>query len=111
MVHIACEMMWLRSLVTELRFSNQSPMLMYHDNQATIYIVNKLTFHKHTKHSQMDCNNVRDVVMNGYISTPFTSSYEQLAHIFTKGLTLSHFEDLCNKLGIYVYMFQLEWEG
>ena len=56
MVYTACEMMWLRSFMTELRFPDRSPMLIYCDNQTTIYIANNPTFYKHTKHIELDCH-------------------------------------------------------
>ena len=71
MAQTACEMMWLRSLLTELDFSIDVPMPMYCDNQAVIYIANNLTFHVHTKHIEVDCYYVRDMVIKGIIS-PFS---------------------------------------
>ena len=91
--HTTCKMMWLRSLMAELGFSNQSSMPMYCNNQTAIYIANNPVFHKHTKHIKVDYHYVKDATMNGYISTPFTSSFEQLADIFTKDLPLSRLKD------------------
>ena len=36
MAHTTCEMMWVKSLLWELRFSVDYPMSIYCDNQATI---------------------------------------------------------------------------
>ena len=84
---------------------------MYYDNQAAIYIDNNPTFHECTKHIDVDYHYITDTMMNGYISTPFTSSFEQFTYIFTKDLPSSRFEDLCNKPGMYdIYILQLEEE-
>jgi hypothetical protein len=40
-------------------------------------------------------------VLKGVISTPFTKSSDQLADIFTKGLSVGTHTVLCNKLGLY----------
>jgi len=36
------------------------------------------------QNTEVDCHFVRDCVMSEKICTPFTPSFEQLAHIFTK---------------------------
>ena len=38
--------------------------------------------------------------MKKIISTPYNQSSEQLADIFTKGLSVGVFESLCTKLGM-----------
>jgi len=44
MVHTACEMMWLKSLLWELGFNVDGPMPTYCDNQPAIYIVSNQSF-------------------------------------------------------------------
>ena len=81
MTHTTYEMMWLRSLVTELGFSNQTPMSMHYDNQAVIYITN-------------------NSVMITYLLLsllPVSSLQIYLLRV----LPLNHFEKLCNKLDTY----------
>ena len=104
MAQIACEMMQLRSFLTDLDLSVDVSMSMYCDNQVTIYIANNLTFHEHTKHIEVDCHYVLDMVMQGVISTPYRKSFDQFADIFTKGLSAGTYESLCTKLGmIHIY--------
>ena len=74
MTQTACNMMWLRSFLTDLDISVDMSMSMYCDNQAIIYIANNLTFHECTKHIEVDCHYVRDMVMQGIISTPYRTS-------------------------------------
>ena len=74
MMQTACEMIWLRSLLSEFGFSVDVPMPMHCDNQAAIFIANNPTFHERTKHKEVDCHYVRDMVMKGVISTPYTQS-------------------------------------
>ena len=93
-------MMWIRSLLLELAFIIKMPIPMHCDNQAAIFIVNNPTFHEHTKHIEVNCHYVRDMVMKGVISTRYTQSSEQLADIFTKRLSVGIFESLYTKLGM-----------
>ena len=84
MTQTACEMIWIKSLLEQFGFGVELSMSMWCDNQAAIFIANNPTFHERTKHIEVDCHYVRDFVMKGVISTPYTQSSEQLADIFTK---------------------------
>ena len=75
-VQTAYEMMWPKSFLSEHDFPVQTPIAMHCDNQATIFRANNPTFHKQTKHNEVDCHYVRDMVMRGIISTPYTESFE-----------------------------------
>ena len=76
MTQTACELIWLRFLLTELGFTVQLPMPMHCDNQTTIFIVNNPTFHQRTKHIKVDCHYVRDTIVRGIIATPYTPPSE-----------------------------------
>ena len=74
MAQTTCEMMWIRSLLLEFGFTIEMPIPMHCDNQAAIFITNNSTFHERTKHIEVDCYYVRDIVMKGVISTSYTQS-------------------------------------
>ena len=86
MAHTTCEMMWIKSLMSELCFDHPDPMLMYCDNRTAICIASNPVFRERTKHIEVDCHFVRDAVMNNVIRTPFTPSSKQLADILTKSV-------------------------
>ena len=81
-----CEMIWMQSLLCELGFVIQTPIAMYCNNQAAIFIANNPIFHERTKHIEVDYHYIRDMVLSGHISTPYTQTSEQLADVFTKSL-------------------------
>src|SRR3954469_14035433 len=101
MAQAASEMTSIQSFLTTLGSHVPTPMKMFRDNQAAIFIANNPTFQERTKHVEIDCHFIRDMVLKGIISTPFTRSSDQLADIFTKGLSVRIHATLCNKLGMY----------
>ena len=100
MAETAREMIWIKSLLTNLGITTSAPMPMHCDNQAAIFIASNATFHERTKHIETDCHYIRDKVVTGEISTPHVPSASQLADIFTKGLAGVSYDSFCTKLGL-----------
>ena len=72
MTETACEMIWLRSPLSKLGFAIQTPMATHCNNQTAIFIANNPIFYERTKHIEVDCHFVRDMVMKEVIFTPYT---------------------------------------
>lgn len=100
MVVTCCELKWLRQLLSDLCVLDASPILLYIDNQAAMYITTNLVYHEQIKHIEMDCHFVHDEYQARRISLTYVPSQSQLANIFTKDHGHHLFYDLMCKLGI-----------
>ena len=100
MAHTACELMWIKNLMTELGFQVKKLMVMFCDNQAATYIASNPMFHEHTKHIEVDCHFIREVVLKGEVVTAYVMSENQLSDVFTKAVSRDLFVRFCSKLGM-----------
>ena len=98
MAHTTCELIWLKALPEDFGITCTDPIPMHCDNQAAIHIVSNPVFHERTKHIEVDCHFVRNVVTSKKICTPFTPSKDQVADMFTKALKKDDLNRLSDKL-------------
>ena len=55
------------------------------DNQTALHIASNLVFHERTKHIEIDCHFIREIIQLGLISTGYVKTGEQLV-IFSQKL-------------------------
>jgi hypothetical protein len=90
---ITAELYWLHMLFRELQLSLPSPPTIWCDNFGALALASNPVSHARTKHIEVDVTN-KDIKLH-YLST-----LDQVADIFTKGLTADRFCFLCDKLPV-----------
>ncbi|KAL5827815.1 hypothetical protein ACOSQ3_019666 [Xanthoceras sorbifolium] len=73
---------------------------LYCDNQSVIRLVENPVFHARTKHVEIHDHFLREKVLREEIETKYIKTEEQVADIFTKGLSTTKFEESRKKLGM-----------
>lgn len=102
------EVMWIQSLLQELGYSKTPPPILWCDNLGATYLTVNPIFHARTKHIEIDYHFVRERVAANRLKVRFISTKDQLADIFTKGLSSHRFQLLRNKLSIHSCPFNLQ---
>ncbi|CAL2255889.1 unnamed protein product [Prunus armeniaca] len=95
----ACyEIIWMRGLLTELRFSPIHPTPLHADNTSAIQIVANLVYYERTKHIEVDCHSIRGAYDHQVITLPHVSTTLQIADIFTNSMSRQRHHFLVGKL-------------
>jgi hypothetical protein len=94
------ELYWLRMLFRELQVPLQAPTHIWCDNMGAIALASNPIYHARTKHVEVDYHFIREKVLHKDIAISYLSTHDQLADIFTKGLTSARFLLLRDKLMI-----------
>lgn len=97
MTQSVCELIWIYQLLVELGFDTTTTKL-WCDNQTALYIASNSVFHERTKHIEVDCHFVCEILQRGLVSTRYVKTKKQLGDIFLKALNGAHLDYLCNKL-------------
>ncbi|KAI3421371.1 uncharacterized protein J3R85_012404 [Psidium guajava] len=98
--HGICEIMWIRRILEELKSLESSPMKLYCDNKAAISIAHNPVLHDCTKHVEVDKHFIKEKIDNGLVCMTYIPTEEQVADVFTKGLTKKQFDPLIGKLAM-----------
>lgn len=82
----ANEAVWFRQLLEDLG-SPQDTITIYEDNQACISLTKNPEDHKRSKHIQIKYHVIRGYVKEKLIKFEYCRTNDQLADIFTKGVS------------------------
>jgi hypothetical protein len=97
--HVAKQVLWQRSLFMELGFDIPTTSTIFTDIQVAISISHHPEFHSRTKHIDITYQFLRDLIAEGVLNTIYVNTHENLADLFTKGLSRELHEDLTYRIG------------
>ncbi|CAB4293416.1 unnamed protein product [Prunus armeniaca] len=99
LAYTAAELSWLRALFRDLQLPLSRPII-WCDNISSIALASNPVFHSRTKHLGVDYHYVREKVIRSELAVNFICSLDQLADLFTKGLSSARFKLLVSKLPV-----------
>ncbi|KAL0455068.1 UNVERIFIED_CONTAM: hypothetical protein Slati_0846000, partial [Sesamum latifolium] len=91
MAYTTTELVWLKYLLNDLSIHLHHPMKLICDNNAALPIAANPIFHKHTKHIELDCHFVHEILQDGIIATAYVPSHHQLRTYLLKPLDVTSF--------------------
>jgi len=92
------DLFWLRMLFKDLGIPLFSTPRLWCNNIGALALASNPIYHARTKHIEVDYYFIREKVLNGDISIKYISTHDQLADVFTKGLSSARFSFLRDKL-------------
>lgn len=98
MANTASEIVWVSTLLQELKFKLPKPPLLLTDSRSALFLTQNPISHKRAKHIAIDYHFARELVERGHLVTRFVPSSLQLADIFTKSLGRPLFQMFRSKL-------------
>lgn len=94
------EVIWICKLLKELHIFLPKKPSIYCDNVRALSLASNHIFHARTKHLEVDYHYVRELILSNHIQVLFVSSIDQIANVFTKGLTGIRFNYLRTKRSV-----------
>ncbi len=83
---VACEIVWLQKLLSNLGLSVDAPIVIYCDNINSILLANNLVYHARTKHIEVHYHFTKEKVIAKEIDLIHVNIKDQVTNIFTKPL-------------------------
>ena len=100
--HVTKQVLWHQSLYFELNFPLPSTSTIFTDNQAAIAISHHPKFHARTKHINICYHFLCNLISAGTVNTVYINTHDNLADLFTKGLSRSTHQDLTYRIGVII---------
>ncbi|RDX80709.1 Copia protein, partial [Mucuna pruriens] len=81
-------------------YSHNEKNKLFCDNNSAISIAHNSIQHDRTKHIEIDRHFVKEKLKSGLIITAHVPTRFKVAYVFTKGLLITRFQELNDKLGM-----------
>ena len=103
----SAEVCWLRVLLRDLGIFISAPPILWCDNVSALATASNPVFYARIKHIEVDFHFIRERMLRKDLQVKFVSTIDQLADIFTKGLSSPRFHELQSKLLVPVDTIRL----
>ena len=100
MANATAEIMWVQTLLQELKVQSPKTARIWCDNLGAKYLSANPVFHARTKHIEVDFHFVRERVLQKLLEIEFVSSGDQVADGFTKPLSVRLLENFKSNLNL-----------
>jgi hypothetical protein len=97
---VACEVIWLLKLLSDLGQSVDALVVIYCDNINSILLANNLVHHARTKHIEVHYHLIREKIIAKEIDLNHVSIEDQVANIFTKALGTNKLKKFRKMFGV-----------
>jgi hypothetical protein len=97
---VACQVVWLRRLLSELTSVEARPPALKVDNKPAIALSKNPVLHDRSKHIDIKFHFLRDYIDGGHLVIEFVETRRQLADILTKSLGRLRFLELRGMIGM-----------
>ena len=94
----ATEIVWLRQLLKDMGFPQESATTVFEDNMSCIDMAHGSGNHQRTKHINVRYHYTRELVLNNTIKLVHLSTADMIADILTKALPTDQFTKLRNMI-------------
>ena len=94
------ELLWLKSMLVELKLDQGAKMKLWCDNKSAISIANNPVQHDRTKHIEIDRFFIKEKLDSGLLELSHVSTKDQAADCLTKGLSSVDMIRGCDKMGL-----------
>jgi hypothetical protein len=100
LVNATAEIMWIQTLLYELKISSPHTAKVWCDNMGAKYLSSNPVFHGRTKHIEVDYHFVRERVSRKLLEVDFVSTRDQVTDGFTKPLAARQLENFKYNLNL-----------
>jgi hypothetical protein len=97
---VACEVVWLQKLLSNLGQLVDVPVVIYCDNISSILLANNSVYHGRTKHIEVHYHFIREKVLAKEIDLIHVNTEDQVVDIFTKVLSTDKLRKFRKMLGV-----------
>jgi len=97
---VACEIIWLQKLLSNLGQSMDAPVVIYCDNISSILLANNPVYHARIKHIEVHYHFIREKVLAKEIDLIHVSTEDQVVDIFTKALGTNKLRKFFKMFGV-----------